>query len=287
MTILVTGANGFIGVNLVRHLTVAHPDAEIVAVDVETLDVRDREACFALFQRVQPTHFVHAAAVTLAEDTSDQWMRDVNLAGTANVLAAATTVRRGVILSSSGVYGAPDGLACDEGHELNPVGAYACAKRDAEMLLADGCFPVVAARVGPVYGPFERSSVTRPRTSPIRQLLDALLEGRAVRIAGGDMHRDWTHAADIAAALDGLLFAPKLNHRIYNVSAGESISARAIIEIFVERGLQVCWESDPRQADIVLKESDSRGPLVIERLRQDTGFQPRVDVRSGIQALYD
>jgi GDP-4-dehydro-6-deoxy-D-mannose reductase len=275
MTILVTGAGGFIGRNLVQHLKAAHPQAEIAAIDIETLDVRDRAACFELFQRVKPTHFVHAAALTIADD--DEAVRAVNFYGTVNVLDAAMSagsIKRGVILSSSGVYGAPDGIACDEHHPLYPVGAYACAKRDAESLL-DGRLLVVAARIGPVYGPFEEPSVSRPKTSVIQQLVQALTDARVLRIGGTDMHRDWTHAADVAAALDGLLFAEKLNHSIYNVSAGESISARAVITAFVERGLKVCWTSDLTQADIVLDEKDSRGPLVIERLRRDTGFAPR------------
>ena len=62
-------------------------------------------------------------------------------------------------------------------------------------------FPIVAARVGPVYGPFERMRPSRPRTSIIQQLLAALLQERTVRIGGSDMHRDWTHASDVAAAL--------------------------------------------------------------------------------------
>jgi nucleoside-diphosphate-sugar epimerase len=274
MTILVTGSGGFIGRNLVQHLTAARPEAEIVAVDIDTLDVRDRAGCFQLFARVRPTHFVHAAALTIADD--DEAVYAVNFYGTVNILDAAGAVERGVMLSSSSVYGAPDGVACDENHALHPVGAYACAKLDAERRLEG--LPVVAARIGPVYGPFEKPSVSRPKTSMIHQLVEALESGRTLRIGGSDMQRDWTHASDVAAALDGLLFADKLNHSIYNVSAGKSISARAVIAAFVERGLKVCWTSDLQQADIVLDEKDSRGPLVIERLRRDTGFQPRISI---------
>jgi nucleoside-diphosphate-sugar epimerase len=246
-------------------------------VDLDDVDIRDRAACFDCFHQVQPTHLIHAAAVTLADNP--ETVRAVDFNGALNVLEAAAPLERAVFLSSSAVYGEPDGLPCDEDHPLHPVGAYAIAKRDAEAL------PMIVARIGPIYGPFEHPSASRPRTSLIHQLLTALEEGKTLRIAGTDLHRDWTHAADISAALAALLFAPKLNHRVYNVSAGQSISAREIIALFVERGLNVCWSSD--DADIVLDERDSRSPLVIDRLRQDTGFRPRFDIRSGMQALYD
>lgn len=260
-----------------------------IGVDLDQLDVCDRDACFRVINKVRPTHFIHAAAVTHTDDV-DGSTYAVNFNGTANVLDAALavgTVKRGIILSSGAVYGPPDGLPCDESHPLRPTGAYALAKRDAECLISNPAIPVIAARIGPVYGPFESVRPSRPRITFIGQLLEHLKKGSEIKIFGTDMSRDWTHAADIAEALHRLLFAPVLNHKIYNVSNGISISARDIIHQFVNLGLNVCYCANATQADIILNEKDSRQPLVIERLKADTGFTPRYDLRAGIRQLYD
>jgi nucleoside-diphosphate-sugar epimerase len=302
MKILVTGASGFLGLNLLQHVAQAHPDATLIAADLhppepevraapivfQALDVRDPRACLDVLASHRPTHIVHAAAVTLTELTADavRLTHSVNFQGTENLLQAARaaeSVQTCLLLSSSGVYSqTSDAAVCDEDHPLDLRDAYARSKREAEMLMGD--FSIVAARIGPAYGPFERPRATRPRVSLIRRLLDFLQSGRPVRVAGTDVCRDWTHAADIAAGLDGLLFSPTLKHRIYNVSSGRPVSAREVLEILIEQGLQVQWTSDD-DADIVLDPLDSRKPLVIERLRRDTGFKPRFDFRTGLASL--
>ncbi len=315
MTILVTGASGFLGVNLIRHLATTHPLSAIVAADChgpshqdqaaieaaagrvtfETLDVCDALACREVLERTRPTHVLHAAAVTLSDKTTAAIDRTwaVNLHGTIHLLEAVIamkSVQRCVVLSSSGVYSQPeDEVPCNEDHSLDLSSTYASSKREVELRLpaleAAAGFPIVAARVGPAYGPLERQRPSRPRVSLVQQLLGCLIERRPAVIAGSDVFRDWTHAADIAAALDGLLFSPLLRHRIYNVSSGLPVSARDLISLFAERGLQVRWTSSVEEAAIVLDPQDSRKPLVTARLQQDTGFHPGFTMRAGLADL--
>jgi nucleoside-diphosphate-sugar epimerase len=215
--------------------------------------------------------------------------RSVNLHGTENLLRAAVevgSIERCLLLSSSGVYQQNcDDSVCDEDHPLDLSTAYAEAKRGAELLMEPyeerGGFRIFAARVGPAYGPFERSGASRSGVSLIRRLVDFLRSGKPVRVSGPDVSRDWTHAGDIAAGLDGLLFAPTLNHHIYNLSAGRAVSAYQVLEMFMEQGLEV-RRTGAEEADIIFELRQSRKPLVTERLRRDTGFAPRFDFRAGL-----
>lgn len=310
MKVLVTGASGFLGLNILRQLSMSRPHATIVAADLhaptaedlsalgragrsilfESLDVRDQSACLRLVAEIGTTHIIHAAAVTFSESTAtaDENTRQANLTGAENILKAATAgklVQRCLLLSSSGVYSQRGGnVSCDEEDPLQLDSEYASSKRAAELLMnsyeAAGGFVIAAARIAPAYGPFERSRATRPHVSLIRRLTDSLLEGRPLRIAGTDCERDWTHSSDIAAALDCLLFSPRLNYRVYNVGSGVGVSARKIIALFAEKGLEVYLSEDA--PDIVLNSRDGRKPLAIERLQHDTGFTPRFDICTGI-----
>jgi nucleoside-diphosphate-sugar epimerase len=306
MIMLVTGGCGFIGLNLIDHLARnevkvivtdrPETECELDRLDVDAqfrpLDVIDRAACIALLREVRPSHVMHGAALTLTDRSQAARTLAVNQTGTANLLEAAIaagSVERALILSSSGVYapGAPD--PCPETGPVSAEGAYARSKLAAEGIMADierrGGFPVAAARIGAVYGPHERPRATRPRVTLIQTLLDHLHADRPLSLGGGDYSRDWVHAEDIAAALLALLTTPRLDHRVYNVSSGISVSARRIIRHFVERGLRMNPAEQVETADLVLDPGENRPSLDITRLRQDTGFAPRFDMMRGLDHL--
>jgi nucleoside-diphosphate-sugar epimerase len=310
MIILVTGGSGFLGMNILSTLTLRHPDAQLIACDLNppgplqfqsaagrsnvayhSLDLRDQAACLRLLQHLRPTHVIHAATVTPA--ASIETDLSVNLHGTRHIFDAAIacgTVQRLVFLSSSGVYNQTmNELPCDEDHPLQLDTPYAAYKRQAELYLIERSqqLNVIIARVGPVYGPYEQPRMSRPTTSLVYQLVDAWRAGRTLKIAGSDSTRDWTHATDISCAIDDLLVHPSLKHLLYNVSGGISTSARTIIATMIHRGLAVTWQNDATTADLILDPKSDRKPLIIARLMSDTNFQPQFHFASGLDSLLD
>ncbi len=293
MTILVTGAGGFVGAGLVRWLSAAHPSREIYAADLAApagaahplaLDVVDRAAVREAVARLRPDAVVHAAALTLTDPVERLRVFDVNLGGTINVLDATAEagVARVVVASSSGVYATGAGEARHEDDATDAGDAYAASKLGAEAAAA--CWGAVAVRIGPAYGPGETARASRPRISAIGAMAAALREGRPVRLSGAEVSRDWTCVDDIARGIDALLSAPHPRHRVYNLSAGRGATLAQVADAFARQGLKVDWAA-PETADVALRLRDARPPLSIARLADATGFKPQHTVETGIAAL--
>jgi UDP-glucose 4-epimerase len=314
MKILVTGGLGFVGVNVVRALA-DHEGVQVIAADMQPwdaaierflapvktrirycrLDVRDADSFAGLVADEGVTHVIHAAAVTVNDEqecTRAAEVVGVNLGGAINVLNSALRcdhVERVLMLSSSGVYGAPKrppGRAQREGGALDLTNLYAITKYSAELLAARyGRLtgkPMASLRLSAVYGPMERLSASRPNVSAIQRLFCALCDQRPLRLAGPAVKRDWTYAADIGAAAWAMLHAPLWRHNVYNVSCGTALRFDEAAAAFSERGLAVTWVDDPDQADVAMRPQQARVALDIGRIQRDAGFRPAFSLGASI-----
>ncbi|MEI6913796.1 MAG: NAD(P)-dependent oxidoreductase, partial [Armatimonadota bacterium] len=164
-TYFVTGGSGFLGINLIRHLLdrghkvisydlVPFDYPESHKVEWFVGDIRDMEALVEAMRGAQIV--VHTAAALPLYTKKDIYTTDV--VGTTNVLATAKAlgVERVVHISSTAVYGIPDHHPIYETDVVQGVGAYGCAKVDAERVCTlfrrDGmCIPVIRPKsfIGP------------------------------------------------------------------------------------------------------------------------------------------
>ncbi len=326
--VFVTGATGFVGVNLVAHL--ARAGVPVVAwdraplppgflaalgdaagrVQVETGDLTDREgvetaisvAVAAGYGRV-----VHAGAVT---PTPERERADpvavvaVNLMGAVHVLEAAKRAgaARVVVVSSDAVYGPPadaDALTpVTEDAPTQATGLYARCKVAAEELARyyheTHGLSVAAARLGAVYGPWERITAARGRLSAVAAVVAAARMAQSVPtgqmhapliVHGAARRRDWVHAADVADALARLTFAPRLTWDTYNVGSGRAEPLRTALD--AARVLPgFAWaEGAMTEAAVAIAPAGARAPLALARLAADTGYVPRYTFAAGIATL--
>ena len=244
-SVLVTGATGFVGINLLHALshaglraiglainplpqTALNSIAEIGPVPiVELVDVRDSAAVSELFLKYQPMVVIHAAAITAGlerERTSAREIVEVNVGGTQSVLDACTAsgVQRMLYLSSGAVYGeAAFGAGqLSETTAAVPVGLYGATKLAGEFLVKRHGqlhgLATVTARLSAVFGPWEHPTGVRDLMSPILQLNMAGCRSESSRYVV-DAGRNWVYAPEAAAAIVGLALKQEPRHDCYNV----------------------------------------------------------------------
>jgi dTDP-4-dehydrorhamnose reductase len=162
--VLVTGAAGMLGRDLLAHLAARGDDP--VGVDME-VDIRDPAAVGACLDRVRPDAVIHCAAwtdVDGAEGAEDAALA-VNGAGAGNVAAAAA--RHGVPLVQVSTDYVFDGTSADDYAEdapTAPIGAYGRTKLAGELaVLAAHPGGARIARTAWLYGAGGRNFVDTMR----------------------------------------------------------------------------------------------------------------------------
>lgn len=312
-TVLVTGATGFIGANFVYQL--AKSGHRVIANDVNAPIPLLREYWAPYAERIvfevgsvtdaarlneiADVHglegIVHAAAITAVDPATEARlgarMLEVNIMGTLQLLELArrTRVRRLVYISSSGIYGFDDKNTIPETAVLptENLDLYTISKRTSEELCLRYAvlleMDIVIGRLNGPYGPMERDTGVRPLMSPIYQLVRAALVQNEVRIRASDGVFDWTYVLDLATSVQLLLDAPRLPHRIYNLSGGTLYTLEQALDLLQEilPTFQYRRVEAGEAADIELH-LPNRGALDISRLESDVNYAPAFDLRQGL-----
>jgi len=314
MSILVTGAAGFIGSHVASRL-LARGDS-VVGLDnlneyysparkrqnlVEVAgavrgggrfefvegDIRDRALLSRLFEQHQFSAVIHLAAMAgVRISVEDPWLYfDVNLTGTLNLLEAVRAQPRPanfVLASTSSVYGRSVALPFVETAAADlPLAPYATSKRAAEMLgftyhHLHG-IDFTALRFFTVYGPRGRPDMMAYK------VLDSAFGGHTVPyFNGGQMHRDWTFVGDIAA---GVVAAAdrRLGYEVINLGRGEPVLLADFVDALTRlAGKPPRLETMPMaDADVTYTYAD------ISKARQLLGYQPEVSVDDGVRQFFE
>jgi len=306
MTILVTGAAGFIGAYVCRALrdrgdTVVGLDnyndyydpqlkrdrvaALCPDIDIRTLDLTDRDGLAALFDEVKPDRVVHLAAQAGVRYslTHPHAYVDSNLIGFVNMLELCR--HRGVqhlaYASSSSVYGDSATPPFSEDQRVDqPRSLYAATKAANELMAHTYAhlygLRATGLRFFTVYGPWGR-----PDMAPLL-FSRAVLAGRPIEVFNhGRMRRDFTFIADIVAGVLGALDHPPTDeppHRVFNLGNHTPVELErfiAVIEQAAGRPAEKIYK-DMQPGDMVETMADTM------RARAAFGFEPATAIEAGL-----
>ena len=270
---LVTGAGGFVGANLVRRLladgrdvvALVRPGGDVWrlrGLDVELVEADVREAVPAGFELV--FHLAAHGAYSWQEDEAA--IRDTNIRGTANALAAG---RRVVVAGSSSEYGLKQ-HAPSEDEPLEPNSPYAAAKAEASALaLARGA---VVLRLYSAYGPWEEPNRLIPT------LLARGLAGELPPLVSPLVARDFVHVDDVCEAFVRAAEAP--SGRVYNVGSGRQTTVQEVVEATCRvLGL----DAEPAWGSMANRTWDTETWVANpQRIREDLGWETRIGLEQGL-----
>ena len=242
--IVVTGATGFLGGALVRHLAATRPWQQTVAlgrdagrgralqaqgIEFHALDLTDEAAVHRVLRGADTV--VHCAALSSPWGRREAFVA-ANLTATEHVVAAciARQVRRLVHISTPGIYhdGAPHrGIREDQPLPAKPVNHYAATKLAAERVVFERCaaggVSALALRPRAIFGPGDSAILPR--------LAQTLRAGRLRRIGEEGCLVDLSYIDNVVDACVLAMDASwRLGGRVYNISNGEPVAIWNVID---------------------------------------------------------
>lgn len=153
MKVLVTGAKGQLGTDLMNELE--KRGIESIGVDVQEMDITDREACMRVISESKADAVIHCAAYTAvdaAEDNVDL-CRKINGEGTRNVaLACQATGAKLMYISTDYVFDGQGTRPWEPDDSRSPLNVYGQTKYEGELAVEALVEKFFTVRIAWVFG---------------------------------------------------------------------------------------------------------------------------------------
>ncbi|WP_259780556.1 SDR family NAD(P)-dependent oxidoreductase [Aestuariispira ectoiniformans] len=313
MTVLVTGAAGFIGMHVSE--TLLNRGDKVVGIDnlndyydvtlkearrdrlvgregytFEKIDIADAEALNDLVERRPDidriVHLAAQAGVRYSLENPHAYVQ-TNVVGQLNILELARHkegLKHLVYASSSSVYGGNTKMpfstddVCD-----TPVSLYAATKKADELM--GHCYshlyriPQTGLRFFTVYGPWGRPDMAA------FIFTRKMFAGEEIPVFNnGQMKRDFTYVDDIVSGIISCLDNPPADdgkaapHRVYNIGNNRSEELMHMIEVLEKAtGQKAKIDFQPMQdGDVPVTYAD------VEPMRRDFGYEPTTPIDVGL-----
>jgi GDP-L-fucose synthase len=293
MKVLVTGATGFLGKNLVPVLKEEH---EVIGIGSKFWDLRCQETCRRLLDQMEPEVIVHAAGsvggILANRENPGKFMYE-NLIMGANLIEAARQlkVRKFVLLGTVCAYPKFTPVPFEEkqiwnGYPEETNAPYGIAKKALMKLLETyseqygmNCVNLIPVNM---YGPHDHFNLTSSHVIPalILKFYNAMKAGeRQVTIWGtGEASREFLYAKDCAEAVS-LAIEKDVEPEPINVGTGSEIKIKdLVVEISEQMGYEGEIVYDSSKPD-----GQPRRCLDTSRAKARLGFESKTDFATGLK----
>jgi len=235
---LVTGASGFAGGHLVRHLLAQGVPVRAMVRDAakgEALAAAGAEVVVADLAQPEPlaetvkgvAGVYHIAGLFRQQGVPDSAFYDVNVEGTRRLLESAGSegVCRFVHCSTVGVLGHVSSPPADEETPYNPGDVYQRTKMEGEKLalafFREGKMPGVVIRPAMIYGPGDQRTL---------KIFRMIARRRFFYVGSGDAYVHWVDVRDLARAFQLAMEQADGSGEVYIIAGAKAVPLREMAE---------------------------------------------------------
>lgn len=306
-TVLITGADGFIGSHLTEMLVKEGYTVKALSyynsfnywgwlenidcldeIEVLSGDIRDPHYCKHITKNVDVIfHLAALIAIPYSYVAPDSYV-DTNIKGTLNICQAAKEngCQRIIHTSTSEVYGTAQYVPIDEKHPLQPQSPYSASKIGADAMAMSfyNAFnlPLTVARPFNTYGPRQSARAVIPT------IISQIAAGKK-QIQLGDLSptRDFNYVEDTCRGFIALADNDKAIGETFNIGSNFEISVGDTLNLIKEiMGSDVEFISDeqrlrPEKSEVNRLWCDNT------KINQLTGFKPQYTLKEGLIKTVD
>lgn len=269
MRVLVTGATGFIGRNLIPHLLQSGHDVSLLVREAYGLgtplpeplhqfrqsfqlvyaDLRNFNLAARAVREAQPDAVVHLAAVGVTDPfLGVETALRHNVTGTVNLLRACfektATTQRVIIGRTPG--------------ELSAMNVYATSKlaawNFAAMYAHTADWPIMGAMIFQAYGPGQSERALVPAA------IRAALAGQDFPMTAGTQRRDWIFVDDVATGIGRMLTTDLAPGTTVELGTGIATPVATVVRLIYEQtrstGKPVVGVLPDRPGEVALQSAD-------------------------------
>ena len=255
MKALITGAGGFVGNHLARHL-LEQGDVELFGTTylepenypalrqydmrLRRVDLTDDDAVQRLLQDVQPDHIYHLAAQSFVpESFEDPWgTLGNNIQAQLSIILALLRLdlpARLLVVGSAEVYGpvSPNEIPIGEDQPLRPPSPYSVSKVAQDMLglqyFISHNLPAIRVRPFNQIGPGQSKRFVAPAFASQIASIEAGQQEPVLYVGNLEARRDFTDVRDMVRAYR-LVMATGEPGAVYNIGSGQAHSIQELLD---------------------------------------------------------
>ena len=288
MNILVTGASGFIGQNLVKNLLSSKHN--IITLDLKPkiyntkhycLDITDLKQLLSIEENIDIIY--HLAAQSYGKGSLIDPEKDLNwnAKGTLNIcrFAKLKQIKKIIYSSSMAIYG--NNTISTEIDIPSPLSNYGVSKLTGEYYIKNLNIPYTIFRIYNTYG--KGQDLSNDSKGIVLAFTSQIVKGeKTIKVTGPlDRFRDIIHINDVVEGLK-LGLQETTNNEVYNLSTNIKTTIKQLIESIIKAS----GKTNIKFYNAGSLEGDQFGNTGCNKKLTQLGWKPTVLLGEGIQEFY-